>query len=111
MATKKKIKKKRYRLKPRFFSILFAISIIINITFFFLRARGDETMPNLHGWSSDDVLVFEEEHDNISIIFELVYSNDVIPTRVVSQSIQPGTNIADTNIVMTVEVSKGVFLE
>ena len=63
-------------------------------------------MPNLYGWESVRVLDFARDH-NIEVQVEFIYSNDMAPTLVISQSIQPGTTITE-GMSLTVEISKGI---
>ena len=63
-------------------------------------------MPNLHGWESTEVLNFARDHD-IEIQFEFIYSSDMAPTLVISQSVGPGTPITE-GMRLTVEISKGI---
>jgi len=106
---KKSVKrKKKNRLRARFYSILVTLLIIISAGYFFWQVTNTQ-VPNLHGWESVDVLNFGHDH-NVLINFEFVYSNDVAPTRVVSQSVLPGATITE-DLQITVEISKGVEIK
>ena len=108
METKKRRKR---RLKPRFFTVIFSILIAILLFRFFFGRHQEVVMPNFHGWESVDVMDFVSRYDNVSVIFELVYSSTVPPTRVISQSVQPGVSLSDGDIQLIVEVSKGELIE
>ena len=103
----KKNKPKRYRIKPRFYCLILTILILGSLGYRFYDNVNANELPNFYGWLSEDVMEFEEEHSNLSIIYELVYSENVRPARVVSQSVQPGTELNKEPIVLTVQVSKG----
>lgn len=103
----KKIKTKRYRLKPRFYCLIFSFLITIGLGYNFYGTLNTNELPNFYGWLSEEVMEFEAEHSNISIIYELEYSENVRPARVISQSLQPGIELNDEPIVLTVQVSKG----
>lgn len=102
---KKRVRKTRNHVKARFYSVILSILIIVTIGYFFWQAMNTQ-IPNLHGWESTKVLDFGKEHD-IEINFEFIYSNDMAPTRVLSQSVPPGTAITE-GMSFTVEISKGV---
>ncbi|MFR9295695.1 MAG: PASTA domain-containing protein, partial [Turicibacter sanguinis] len=65
------------------------------------------TLPNFHGWSAEEVMAYDKEHENITVIYELVYSYDILQNRVMEQSIKPRTVIGKDPLVLTVTVSKG----
>ena len=96
---------KKSRLTARFFSILLSIGIIVVIGYFFWR-RTHTQIPNLHGWYATEAMAFGRIH-NIDITFEFVYSIDMAPTLVVSQSIPPGSAITE-DIELIIEISKGI---
>ena len=97
--------KSRLKIKLRFFSLL-SVTVIIAIFFYFLWVQFRNQLPNLHGWTSTDVLTFAQDND-IHITFEFSYSNKVAPSLVSGQSVNPGTQITDDMIVV-VEISKGI---
>lgn len=97
--------KKKARLRPRFFSMILMVAIII-LSVYFVWYGNRNQFPNLHGWASTDVLTFARDND-IEITFDFVYSDMVAPTLVSSQSVQPGTMMND-NMVVMVEISKGI---
>lgn len=105
--TEKKIKKK-YRLKLRFYLVVFGFLILGHLGFSFLGRVQADRLPNFHGWLAEEVMEFERQHPNISIIYQLEYSEVIRPTRVFGQSVPPGTRIDETPIVLTVQVSKGI---
>lgn len=100
-----KIQKKKVKLRPRFYSMFLTMAIIIS-TVYLLWYSNRNQLPNLHGWASIDVVTLARTHD-IEVTFKFVYSDTVAPTRVTSQSVQPGTLMAD-DMVVTVEISKGI---
>ena len=105
---KKKQVRKRYKLKPRFFCLIFSVLIIAVLIYKFLIPTSVNELPNFYGWTTEAVMSFESEQPNISIIYEMVYSETVRPTRVVSQSLQPGTEIGEHPLIIVVEISKGL---
>lgn len=104
---KRRVKKKRIRLKPRFYLIVFLMLLAGATLFHVLTADHQSQMPSMLGWTTDEVLEFESRHPEISIIFDFDYSDQVLPARVMSQSIAPGTTIGPHPLVMQVEISKG----
>jgi len=98
-------RKKKNRITARFFSLFFSLFIIGAIGYFFWQTTHRQ-IPNLHGWESTEVLDFARNH-HIEINFEFIYSNDMAPTLVFSQSVPPGTAITE-GMRLTVEISKGV---
>jgi len=98
-------RRRKNRLKARFFSLFLTILIITVIGYFFWQTT-NTTMPNLHGWESIEVLDFARDH-NIEIQVEFIYSNDIAPTLIISQSIPPRTVITE-GMTLNVEISKGV---
>jgi len=108
MATKKRRKR---RLKPRFFTVIFSILIAVLLFRFFSGEHQEAVMPNFHGWESVDVIDFVGRHDNVTVTFELVYSSEVPPTRVARQSIAPGVSLTDVDDQLIIEVSKGEMIE
>jgi len=105
MQKQQPVRRKKHRIRARFFSIFFTILIITAIGYFFWQTTNTQ-IPNLHGWESTEVLDFGNNH-SIEINFEFIYSNDMAPTLVISQSVPPGTVITD-GMSLTVEISKGV---
>lgn len=99
------IRRRKNRLKARFFSIFLSLFILAMIGYFFWQTTHPQ-IPNLHGWSSTEVLDFGKDHE-MDIQFEFIYSRDVAPTLVISQSIPPRTAISE-GMDLTVEISKGV---
>jgi len=105
MQEQQSVRRKKNRIRARFFSIVFSIFIMAAIGYFFWQTTQIQ-IPNLHGWESTEVLDFARGH-HIEIEFEFVYSRDMAPTLVVSQSVPPGTAIT-AGMHLTVEISKGV---
>ena len=105
MQKQQPVRRKKNRIRARFFSLFFSIFIMIVIGYFFWQSMNAQ-IPNLHGWESIEVLHFGRNHE-IEINFEFIYSNDLAPTLVVSQSLPPGTAITE-GMRLTVEISKGV---
>ena len=105
MQKQQQAKRKKSRIRLRFFSILLFILIIAVIGYYFWQTT-NRGIPNLHGWESIEVLNFANNH-NIDIHFEFVYSNNMAPTLVISQSVPPGTIITE-GMSLTVEISKGI---
>lgn len=99
------VRKKKNRVRARFFSLFLTILIITVIGYFFWQTTV-ERMPNLHGWESAQVLDFARDH-NIEVLVDFIYTNDMVPTLVVSQSISPRTDITE-GMSLRVEISKGV---
>jgi len=97
-------KKKFIRL--RIFSLGLSLAILIAIAFFLL-GNGSHHIPNFHGWTVQDVLDFVETNDDLTVRFDLVYSEEMVPARVVSQSYAPGTTITE-GMRIRVEISKGI---
>ena len=109
MENKKKKKiRKRYKLKPRFFCIIISFLIIIGGIYKISGSVQANELPNFYGWDAEAIMTFEEEHPNLSIIYEFVYSETVRPTRVINQSIQPGIELGDSPLIITVQISKGL---
>ena len=105
MQKHKQVRRKKNRIRARFFSLFITILIISVIGYFYWQTTNTR-IPNLHGWESTDVLDFAKDH-NIEIEVEFVYSNNLAPTLVISQSISPGTDITE-GMILSIEVSKGV---
>ena len=105
MQKQQQVRKKKNRITARFFSIIFSISIIAVIGYFFWQSTNPR-MPNLHGWESTEVLNFARVHE-IELEFEFVYSNNMAPTLVISQTIPPGTAITE-GMLLRIEISKGI---
>lgn len=103
----KKKKRKKYRLNARFYCWIFGLCIAVAFIINTKTTLELNTIPNFHGWTADDVMKYDESHDNISIIYELVYSYDVLQNRVMNQSVKPRTKIGDDPLILTVQVSKG----
>jgi len=97
-------KKKFIRL--RLFSLCLGLAIMVAIAAFFF-GNGSNQLPNFHGWVVQDVLDFIENNENLTVNFELVHSEDMIPARVVSQSYPPGMTIEES-MTITVEISLGI---
>ena len=105
MQKHKPIRRKKNRVKARFFSLFLTILIISVVGYLYWQTTNTR-IPNLHGWESTEVLNFAKEH-NIEIEVEFIYSNIMAPTLVISQSIPPRTAITE-GMVLIIEVSKGV---
>jgi len=105
MQEQQSTRKKKTRITARFFLLFFSLVIISVIGYFFWQTT-QRQLPNLHGWESTAVLDFASSH-HIDVYFEFIYSNDMAPTRILSQSVPPRTAIAE-GMRLTVEVSKGV---
>lgn len=104
---KKRKRKKRNRLRPRFFIIIFVILISGGI-FYQVNSRNQpDTMPNFHGWLAHEVEEYLAARPNMSVIFQFEHSDTVEPTRVMAQSLQPGRLIGDEAVVVSVTVSLG----
>jgi len=102
-----KRKQKKTRVKPRFFIIIF-IGLIAGGIFYQVNGRNqEEAMPNFHGWLSTDVEAFVYEQPNMSVMFEFEHSPTIEPTRVMSQSIEPGRIIGGEAVVVSVTISLG----
>ena len=97
--------KKKARFRPRFFSIVLMMAIMILSVYFVWYGQRNQ-LPNLHGWASTDMLAFARDHE-IEITVEFVYSDTVSPTLVSGQDVQPGTMMTD-QMVVVVEISKGI---
>jgi len=97
--------KKKAKFRPRFFSLILMMAIIVLSVYFMWYGNRDQ-LPNLHGWASTDVLAFAGENE-IEVAFEFVYSDTIAPTLVSGQDVQPGTVITD-QMVVVVEISKGI---
>jgi len=98
-------RKKKTRITARFFSLFFSLLIIGVVGYFFWQTT-QRQIPNLHGWESVAVLDFARSH-HIEVYFEFIYSNEMAPTLVLSQSVSPGVAITE-GMRLTVEVSKGI---
>ena len=101
----KQPKRKKVRFTSRFYTIMATFFIMLLATVYFWHVSSSR-MPNLHGWESNTVLEFAEEH-NIEVEFEFNYSNDVAPALVIGQSVTPGTAISEVQNLI-VEVSLGI---
>jgi len=97
---------KRKFIRLRLFSLGLSLLIVVAIAFF-LFGNGSHQIPNFHGWTVEDVLNFAEENEDLTVRFELVYSEAMVPARVVSQSYAPGTSIRDA-MTVTIEISLGI---
>lgn len=102
-----KKKKKKYRLNAKFYCWIFIFSIIGMLGYGLKSIIQFNTIPNFYGWSADQVMKFDEKHENITVIYELVYSYDILQNCVIEQSIKPRTKIGQDPLVLTVTVSKG----
>jgi len=98
-------RKRKTRVRARFFSLFLSLLIITVIGYFFWQTTGEQ-IPNLHGWKSSEVLDFARYH-NIEVEMDFIYTSDMMPTLVVSQSISPRTDITE-GMSLRVEISKGV---
>lgn len=98
-------RRKKTRATARFYTII-ATFLIIVFTTIFLFFSGNNQIPNLHGWQSVDVIRFADDND-IEIEFEFIYSSEIAPTLVISQSVAPGTNINEVSR-LTIQISKGI---
>lgn len=100
-------KKKKYRLTAKFYCWIFLFGIIgvlsVNLNHFI----NSQTIPNFHGWTAEEVMEYDEKNENITVIYDLVYSYDILQNRVMDQSIKPRTMIGKDPLVITVTVSKG----
>ena len=105
MEIQQSARRKRNRIRARFFSLILIISIIAVIGYFFWQTTSEQ-MPNLHGWESAEVLNFARDNE-IEVHFEFIYSTDMAPTLVMSQSIPPRTILTE-DMSLSVEISKGV---
>lgn len=101
-------KRKKYRLNAKFYCWIFIFGILMILSFSIKSAIQFNTVPNFHGWSAESVMKYDKEHENITIIYELVYSYDILQNRVMDQSIKPRTPIGEDPLVLTVTVSKGI---
>jgi len=99
-------RRKRNRVRARFFSLFFTILIVAVIGYFFWKTTTSMHLPNLHGWKSCEVLDFAKDH-NIEVHFEFVYSPDIAPTLVMSQSAPPRTAITE-GMSLSIQISKGI---
>ena len=99
------MQRKKNQIRSRFFSILLSVLIMGVIGYFFWQTT-HMGMPNLHGWESIEVLNFARNH-HIDIHFEFIYSSEMAPTLVISQSVQPGSAITE-GMSLIVEISKGI---
>ena len=107
MKTKRRKKKKRARLQPRFFIIIF-IALIAGGIFQQIEIRNqDDTMTNFHGWLANEVEEYISRRENMAVIWEFEYSDTIEPTRIMGQSIQPGRIIGNEAVVVSVTVSRG----
>ena len=86
---------------------IFFFGIIGTLIFNVKYSIQSNTLPNFHGWSAEEVMAYDKEHENITVIYELVYSYDILQNRVMEQSIKPRTVIGKDPLVLTVTVSKG----
>jgi len=102
--TQQPSRRKKVRLRARFYTIM-ATFIMLIIGLIFWRSNNN-SIPNLHGWDSSEVVRFANDH-NINVEFEFSYSNTVAPTLVIGQSVAPGTNLNGVHELI-VEVSKGI---
>ena len=106
MANKKR-RKKKTRVKPRFFIIIF-IGLIAGGIFYQVNTRNQEhAMTNFHGWLASEVDEYVSRRPNMSVIFEFEHSDTLEPTRVMSQSVSPGRVVGDEPVVVLVTVSLG----
>jgi len=104
---KNRKRKKKTRVKPRFFIMIF-MGLIAGGIFYQVNSRTqDDAMPNFHGWLVSDVEAFAYERPNMSVMVEWEHSSTIPPTRVMSQSIQPGRIIGNEAVVVSVTASLG----
>ena len=107
MKAKKRKRRKRIRLQPRFFVILFTLFIFGGL-FYQVRDHNPEySMTNFHGWLASEVEEYVRNRPNMGLIFEVAHSDAIEPTRVMGQSIQPGRVIGDEAVVVSVTISLG----
>ncbi len=100
-------KRKKYRLNARFYCLMLSLFIIIALVINVGATLRLDTIPNFHGWSTNKVMQYEKEHENILMIYELEYSYDVLQNCVIEQSIKPRTAISNDPLILTLKVSKG----
>lgn len=100
-------KRKKYRLNAKFYCWIFLFGIIGALIFNVKYSIQSNTLPNFHGWSAEEVMKYDQQHESITVIYELVYSYDILQNRVMEQSIKPRTMIGKDPLVLTVTVSKG----
>lgn len=63
----------------------FFLGIIGTLIFNVKYSIQSNTLPNFHGWSAEEVMAYDKEHENITVIYELVYSYDILQNRVMEQ--------------------------
>ena len=103
----KKKKRKKYRLNARFYCWVLGLCLVITCIINIKATLETNSIPNFHGWTAEDVMKYDESHENISIIYELAYSYDVLQNCVMEQSIKPRTPIGTDPLILTIQVSKG----
>lgn len=103
----KKKKRKKYRLNTRFYCWILGLALVIASIINIKSTLETNTIPNFHGWTAEEVMEYDESHENISVIYELAYSYDVLQNHVMEQSIKPRTPIGAEPLILTVQVSKG----
>jgi len=103
----KKKKRKKYRLNTRFYCWIFGLCLVIACIINIKTTLETNSIPNFHVWMAEDVMKYDESHENISIIYELAYSYDVLQNCVMEQSIKPRTPIGADPLILTIQVSKG----
>lgn len=103
----KKKKRKKYKLNARFYCWILGVLLMAAFIMNSKSLIPMNTIPNFHGWSAEEVMKYDERHDNISVIYELSYSYDVLQNCVMNQSIKPRTKMGDDPLILTLQISKG----
>lgn len=99
------VRRKKNRIRPRFYSIILSLLIFITVGIF-IRHHLHLTVPNFHGWEGADVIEFAQIHQ-IQVNFTFVYDEQMSPTKVTGQSVAPRTELT-ADMVIDIEISKGI---
>ncbi|MGL4336850.1 MAG: PASTA domain-containing protein [Turicibacter sp.] len=100
-------KRKKYKVNAKFYVWIICFGMFGSLFSQLYHNVQSNVLPNFHGWTAKDLMRYDEQHENIKIKFELVYSYDVLHNRVLSQSVKPKTRLTEDQIELTVQVSKG----
>ena len=98
------VRRKRYKMKPRFGAIMMIFVFGISMSSIVVSAFTKQEVPNFYGWISQDVMDYVEEHRELNITYELVFSYDVLQDCVIAQEI---TSESSDAVELVVYVSKG----
>ncbi len=98
------IKRKRYKVKPRFFVCLMLVIFSASVVFSSVKTFMPTHIPNFYGWSAQDVTSFVSKNRQLAVTYELRYSYDVLQNCVIGQEMVTSD---ENKTELIVYVSKG----